>query len=185
MSFLRPEARAALWRWREALTGLAGMLLGIYWMLGPGRLLFWVGGALTVIGAALVGAGIQRGRFRSAGGGPGVVRVIEGELAYFGPFDGGTLIIEDLTYVDRQDGHWVLRAAGGGALEIPVDAEGTELLFDVFSRLPGFSMSRLLAERAHADGAQGDPEALPDTRDAQRRSDPAHPIWHRRAPRLH
>ncbi|KAF0675980.1 hypothetical protein [Profundibacterium mesophilum] len=181
MSFLRPEARAALWRWREALCGGAVTALGIYWMVGPGRLLFWVGGTATVIGAALIGAGIQRGRFRPAGGGPGVVRVVEGELAYFGPFDGGTLIIEDLTYVDRQGDLWILRAAGGGTLEIPVDAEGAEALFDVFNRLPGFSMARLLAEREAPQGAPaaiGGPNAHPGT-------EPVRPIWQRRAPRLH
>jgi hypothetical protein len=44
MSFIRPELRAAILRWREALIGAAVLLLGVYWVLGvrPG-LLTWIG----------------------------------------------------------------------------------------------------------------------------------------------
>ena len=60
MSFIRPEARAALWRAREALAGLAIGLLGLSWALGPGGLLGWLGWGLILAGVALIVIGLQR-----------------------------------------------------------------------------------------------------------------------------
>ncbi len=62
MSFIRPEARAALHRWREALTGAAVMALGLYWALSVGGFLGWVGWLLVPAGAALAVIGLQRAR---------------------------------------------------------------------------------------------------------------------------
>lgn len=85
MSFVRPEARAALWRWREVLVGLVVAAIGLWWALAAHGLVQWVGGAVLLTGLALILLGIQRGRFRTGTGGPGVVRVDEGLITYFGP----------------------------------------------------------------------------------------------------
>lgn len=150
MSFVRPEAQAVLWRWREVLAGLAAALLGVYWLLGPGGMLGWIGGALCVVGVGLALVGVQRLRFRSAGGGPGVVQVDEGQITYFGPLTGGAVAGSELQRLTLdttgRPAHWVLDAEGQPPLHIPVNAEGADALFDVFSTLPGMKTERMLAE---------------------------------------
>ena len=74
----------------------------------------------------LILAGIQRGRFRSRGGGQGVVQVVEGQVRYFGPLNGGAVSMSEL------------------ALQIPVSAEGADLLFDAFTGLEGLRIEHLL-----------------------------------------
>lgn len=150
MSFIRPEARAALWRWREVLAGLGAAALGAWWILGPGGLLGWIGWILVLTGAVGVVAGMQRGRFRTAGQGPGVVQIDEGQIAYFGPLSGGVAPmaeIERLTYCPNlHPEQWLLESPGRPPLAIPVNADGAEALFDAFAALPGLKMERLLAE---------------------------------------
>ena len=150
MSFIRPEARATLWRWREALAGAGALLLGLWWGLGTSGALQWVGGAIGLAGVALIVAGIQRGRFRQGGGGPGVVQVDEGRVAYFGPFTGGVVALSEITalHLDRRvrPPRWVLSQPGQPDLPVPLDAEGSEALFDVFASLPGMRTERMLSE---------------------------------------
>ena len=169
MNFIRPEARATLWRWREVLLGLPILLLGLYWASGFG-LLKWVGFAVVIGGVALMLAGFQRARFRSARGGPGVVQVDERQITYFGPLDGGAVAIDDLTGVSldarSEPPVWVLRQPGQNLLHIPVNAEGTDALFDAFAALPGIRTEHMLAQLARK---------------------PDHPvvIWSKPAARLH
>ncbi|WP_424984937.1 hypothetical protein [Microbulbifer sp. S227A] len=150
MSFIRPELRAALWQYRETAAGAAMMLLGLWWVLGPGGLLGWVGGALALAGGTLSFVGLQKARFRLGGGGQGVVQVDEGQITYFGPLGGGAVAVADLKSIALIPGgrpaHWVLSQPGQPDLQIPVDAEGTEALFDVFAALPGIRTERMLAE---------------------------------------
>lgn len=150
MSFIRPEARAGLWRWREVLSGAAVSCLGLWWAIGPGGLLGWVGGALCLAGLALCVVGLQRARFRAGDGGPGVVQVDEGQITYFGPLDGGTVAAGELARLvldpTAHPAHWLLEQPGAPALAIPVNAEGADVLFDVFAALPGIRTERMLAE---------------------------------------
>ncbi|TDE39789.1 hypothetical protein [Antarcticimicrobium sediminis] len=150
MSFIRPEARAALARWREALLGAGVVALGLYWALGTGGLLGWIGWALGLAGAGLAVIGFQRARFRATGGGPGVVLVDEGEITYMGPLSGGSVSVRDLERLvldpSAQPAHWVLEEPGRPILHIPVNAEGAGNLFDVFAALPGLRTERMLAE---------------------------------------
>jgi hypothetical protein len=150
MSFIRPEARAEIWRWREALAGLATAALGLWWIVGPGGLLGWLGLALCLAGAALCVVGYQRGRFRGGGGGPGMVQVDERQIIYFGPLNGGTIAVADLERLaldpTGSPAHWVLDQPGHSPLFIPVNAEGADALFDVFATLPGMRTERMLAE---------------------------------------
>ncbi|MFV0512356.1 MAG: hypothetical protein ACK5MY_01790 [Jhaorihella sp.] len=157
MSFFRPEAHAALWRWREVLAASALAALGLYWVLGPGGLLFWVGWLTLALAAALGVVGGQRGRFRTGTGGPGVVLVDEGEITYMGPLTGGTVAAADMERLTLDPAarppHWVLEQPGRAPLFIPVNAEGADELFDVFAALPGlrteWMLSRLRAGGAH------------------------------------
>ncbi|RVV98346.1 hypothetical protein EKE94_05320 [Mesobaculum littorinae] len=144
MSLLRPEARAALIRWRETLTGLATVALGAWWMTGPRGLLFWVGAVVVLAGAALAVTGTLRARFRAVSGGAGVVEVVEGQLAYFGPDHGGVIDLGAITALWRVPGGWRIEAGQAQPLLVPLGATGGEALFDACTRLPGFSSAAML-----------------------------------------
>lgn len=150
MSFIRPQARAALWRWREVLTGAGLAALGLWWTLGTGGLLHWLGYVLLIAAGGLLMIGVQRARFRGGAGGPGVVRVDEGQVAYFGPLTGGVVAIRDLDRLtldpSGQPAHWVLSQPQAPDLHIPVTAEGAEALFDAFATLPGLRTEHMLTQ---------------------------------------
>lgn len=150
MSFIRPEAKLALWRWREVLVAGFVLILGLSWVNGPGGLLGWLGWVLVAVAVALTVIGIQRARFRTGAGGPGVVTVDEGQIAYFGPLSGGIVATQEIERLaldpTLHPAHWVLEQADQPKLHIPVNAEGAEALFDVFSALPGLKTQQMLAE---------------------------------------
>lgn len=150
MSFIRPEASAAVWRWREVLVGIALAVLALRWLAGPQGLLGWIAPVLLVAAGALIMVGLQRGRFRGTGGGLGAVQVDEGQVTYFGPLTGGAMALRELSRL-KLDGslrpaHWMLEQKDGPALMIPVDAAGADALFDAFATLPGLRTERMLAQ---------------------------------------
>ncbi|CUH52591.1 hypothetical protein [Shimia marina] len=149
MSFIRPEARAAVVQWREAVIGAAVLLLGLWGASGFG-LVKWLGVALVALGAVLIVSGLQRGRFRTGSGGPGVVQVDEGQVAYFGPLNGGSVAVRSLSRVVL-DGRsrpavWALYEPGQAPLHIPVNAAGAEALFDAFASLEGMRTEHMLQQ---------------------------------------
>ncbi|MEC7298389.1 MAG: hypothetical protein VXW43_06890 [Pseudomonadota bacterium] len=170
-ALIRPELRAWAARWREALMGAGVGLLGLYWALRSFGILAWIGWALILAAPVLIFAGIQRGRFRAGSGGPGVVRVDEGQIAYFGPLNGGMAArseIRRLSLDSRSDPPvWVLEQHGQPELAIPLTAEGADALFDIFAALPGIRTDRMLEQMR--------------TRGAPHRA----VIWERPARRLH
>ncbi|SMX23170.1 hypothetical protein [Boseongicola aestuarii] len=144
MSFIRPDAQATLVRWREFLIGMGLDIAGLVTVFGPTRANLIFGVLMMVLGSAMMFVGLQRARFRANGGGAGVVDVDERQISYFGPTAGGSVALEDLARIAVVPPHvWELSDGQGRSLEIPVDAEGGEALFDAFSALPGISASRL------------------------------------------
>jgi len=156
--FFRPEAKAALWRWREVLAAAGLAVLGAWWIIGPGQLLALPGWAFVLGGMALGFVGLQRARFRGEGDGPGAVQVDEGEIAYFGPLTGGSIALTALERLSLDaattPSHWRLDAKDQPTLYIPVNAAGSDALFDAFATLPGLRTERMLtelhAQRGHA-----------------------------------
>lgn len=150
MGFFRPEVRALLWRWREMLGGIGLVLVGLWLVAGPGFLLAVPGYALMISGVLFGWLGVQRARFRGADGGAGAVQVVEGQVTYFGPLTGGTVALRELDRLslERQmfPAHWKMEQQGQPALLIPVNAEGSEALFDAFATLPGLRTERMLHE---------------------------------------
>jgi len=143
MSFLRPEVVAAAHRWREVLAGL-GVVLAGGWLATLGGWFFQGLGALVALaGVGIAVSGARRLRFRPAGRAPGIVRMLEGQVAYFGPETGGFAALtelEELRLAPGPDGPaWVL-VQPGALLVIPVAAEGAEALHDWFAALPGIDM---------------------------------------------
>ncbi|MBC7164111.1 MAG: hypothetical protein H5U15_03825 [Roseovarius sp.] len=147
MSLVRPGAADTLRRWREVLVALGLAALGLWWALSGFGLLRWVGWALVLAAAALALAGVQRARFRRGAGGPGVVVVDEGLIAYLGPHGGGAVALSEITALALapEGPHWVLSQPGRPDLHVPLDAEGAETLFDVFAALPGLRTEQMLA----------------------------------------
>jgi len=151
MEFVRPEVKTGIWRWREALIGMVVSGLGMIWAVTGLGLMSIIGTSLAVAGALIVFAGIQRARFRVADGGKGVVYVDEGQVTYYGPVEGGSVAVADLTLVelDPQSGkqsEWVLHDPHGLPLRIPTNAEGSEALFDVFAGLEGLQTEKMLRD---------------------------------------
>ena len=150
MSFIRPEAKAALWRWREVLAAVGVAALGVSWIGLPGGLLGWIGWLLVIVAVALAVVGVQRARFRTGAGGPGVVTVDEGEITYLGPLTGGVVAAREIERLaldpTARPAHWILEQPGQPSLHIPVNAEGAEALFDVFASLPGLRTEQMLSQ---------------------------------------
>lgn len=148
---IRPELKSGLWRWRETLIGAGVATVGFYLAVSGFGLVQMLGFSMVVAGAVLMFAGFQRARFRVGDGGPGVVQVDEGQVTYFGPFDGGSVAIRQLTLLEldpktRPASSWVLTEPGQPPLAIPTTAEGADALFDVFAALDGIRTERMLAE---------------------------------------
>jgi hypothetical protein len=150
MSFIRPEAAAGLNRWREALYGGAVLFLGLFWLFGSRGLLHLLGYPVAILALVLIWVGIQRARFRSASDGAGAVQVDEGQITYFGPMTGGATALADLERLtlirNLKPAHWRLDTPQQDSLLIPVNAAGSEALFDAFATLQGLQTERMLAE---------------------------------------
>ncbi len=158
--FFRPEAVAALTRWREVLMALAIMGIGLWIALRPGGVIVTgFGYVLIALGAAFMVPAVRRARFNTTGDGPGAVQVDEGRILYMGPITGGSMALDDLTVLsvrrDRNDQvSWVL-ADATQLLVIPVDAAGADTLFDAFAALPGLNVERLIrAVQSRTKGSQ-------------------------------
>jgi len=147
--FFRPEAMATLRRWREALIGLVVLVAGGFVALAALTIfILGVGIAFVAIGLFLIWGGVQRGRFRRAATGPGIVTLDEGRVTYMGPLDGGVIDIEDMTVLMLDNRSrppvWVLRQNHAAPVHIPVTATGADRLFDAFLRLPGIHTGQMV-----------------------------------------
>ncbi|MFN3845402.1 MAG: hypothetical protein ACK4RZ_06210 [Paracoccaceae bacterium] len=145
---IRPEAQAALWRWREVVLGVVVIAIGLWLMRLGGYLLWPLGAVVGLAGVALAVLAWRRLRFASHGDAPGVVQVDEGQVSYMGPQVGGFVSLRDLLELRlisiRGRRLWRLKQTDGQALLIPVEAAGAEALFDAFSALPGMSSADLV-----------------------------------------
>ena len=147
--FIRPEVKAAAWRFRDIIAALAVSGIGLWLVLAGRGFLPWLGWIFVALGAVLLVASIQRTRFRRGDDGPGVVQIAERRLAYFGPLDGGVMDIADIRMLSFDPAgypapHWVIAGPENREIAIPTTAKGAEALFDTFSGLPGIKTEALL-----------------------------------------
>jgi hypothetical protein len=156
---IRPEALAALRRWREVILAACLALLGLWLATRSGPIPLSAGLALLALSAAWALWSWRRMRFAQDIAAPGFVEVIEGEVRYFGPSFGGAVSLSDLTELRLMTLHgrrlWRLKQRDGQALLIPVDAAGAEALFDGFTALPGLDMAAVLAALSPSPPASG------------------------------
>lgn len=163
MALIRPELRARIWRWRETLIGAGLVILGL-WVIerGSARLnvvFEGLGVAIAAIGAVIILASYRRILFRKPGHGVGVVEVTERQITYLGPFQGGSVRLEDLMRVELRHSiemgqSWALKPRDGPQIMIPSNAEGAELLFDALALLPGMDQKKLLSVLNRAEGGR-------------------------------
>lgn len=150
MSFMRPEAVAALTRWQGVLISLAVLAFGLLILWRSFGITFWLGVLIALAGAISLVAALQRLRFAAGAGGPGVVDIDEGAIGYFGPLGGGVIARSEMTALalDRtgKPAHWALSQPDQPDVMIPLTASGADALFDVFAALPGIRTERMLAE---------------------------------------
>nr|WP_319248409.1 hypothetical protein [uncultured Celeribacter sp.] len=168
---MRPEVKAALWRWREVIVALGVVALMGWWLSASFGVMRWIALAFLLLAVIFAVAAVQRARFASGRGGFGSVEVDEGVVSYFTPYTGGQVDIAALTSVvlvpaAKGDAHWQLDAPGQAPLVVPLNAFGAEKLFDVFVSLEGLETEKMLR---------------------QIKSTPDQPvvIWRKRTARLH
>lgn len=155
---IRPEIRAALWRWREVIAALALSGIGIWWGFASFGIVQWLGWGLAALGVALAISATQKVRFRPQSNGAGVVTVDERRVTYLGPLDGGVADLDLMVQLDLKPAAkatlssktppaaaWRLINADGNYVDIPTNAMGVEALFDVFLALPGMKTEYMLS----------------------------------------
>ncbi len=158
---IRPEARARILRFREAILGGVIAGLGLWWALGSLGLIKWMGIALALLGAAVAWQGLMRARIRVGTGGVGVVQIDERQVIYLAPVGGGFSsldLVQDITIARDFAGLPVWRfRTGAECLTIPTSAEGSEALFDALTVLPGIDIAAAIrAVNAATDKAGPD-----------------------------
>lgn len=161
---IRPDAIAALARWRE--VAVFGLLTatGIWLAARGGIILLPIGGTVAAIAAVLTLAALRRLRFSQPVAAPGLVELVEGQVGYLGPVVGGFANLDDLIeirLVTLQGRRlWRLKQADGQTILIPVDAEGSDQLFDAFATLPGMDATAMVASLTPQPGTGGSAVAL-------------------------
>lgn len=149
MSFLRPEALRKIKNWRGVILALALLMTGL-WITGNSfGFFYWFGCAVILLGLILAFYSWQRARLLSLEAAPGVLRVVEDQLMYLGPKTGGTVALDDIEQISllgRQDERfWEILTNHDETLRIPIGAQGHELAFDAFARLPNWKWAGLPA----------------------------------------
>ncbi len=153
MNFIRPEVRAALWRWREVLLGAVITALGANWAFGSFGVMGWLGWVVLVVGLSLLIAGLQRARVRPRSGGPGVVELDEGQLSYLHPENGAIVTLPAVIRIEiettgagpvEDDLFWRFFQNNGYRARIPASAVGGERLFDSLAGFPGADYQKVI-----------------------------------------
>ena len=143
---IRPEIKAGLWRWREVLFAIALIALGLRWGFVSFGILQWLGWLLGLAGVVMAFAAAQKVRFRPDSDGPGVVTLDERRVTYLGQIDGGVADLDLMVQLDLTPAPaWRLINGDGHFVDIPTNARGVEMLFDVFTALPGMKVEYMLS----------------------------------------
>lgn len=151
---IRPEALAFLMRHRGLLGGLVLAALAIGLLRQPGYVVPGLGALLLATLGGLGLIALRRARFAQGTQGPGVVQVVEGQISFFGPEEGGFIGLDELTrlWLSGDGQIWLIGAEDGRILRIPRAARGAEALFDTFAALDGLDMPALLRALHMAPG---------------------------------
>ncbi len=161
---IRADLAATLHHWREVIAAAALGLGGLYLATLGGLFFIPLGLCLAALAAALGLQAFRRLRFARDPAAPGLIEVDEAQIAYLSPLGGGYVSLRELAEIRlvTRGGHryWHLRQLDGESLPIPVDATGSDALFDAFATLPGMDTGALVAALAPATTASATTPAL-------------------------
>jgi hypothetical protein len=174
MSFLRPEATAALLQWRDVILGLGLVILGMWLGLGASGLVWFFAVAIVAIGAALAWTGGQRARIRRREGGRGVVELDERQLSFLDAGSGAVVALSDVTRIEIEitgtssrtgsgtsiststdqgqgDMFWIFTRPGESAARIPASAVGSDKMIDALAGFPGANYENVIKASGTSD----------------------------------
>lgn len=145
MSFVRPEIKRRLLRWREAVAGAVLFSLGAWQVVFGYGLIPYVGFVVAFGGAILLFTGFQRARIRAENDGPGLVEILERQVTYFAAVGGISFSLDDVRAINiettgvpgAEEMTWVFDIRGEGTHHIPGNAVGADKLFDVLASFIG------------------------------------------------
>ena len=167
MTFIRPEVREALWRWREVIVCGLLVLYGVR-LIGLGFeresvTQTGVGAVIAGVFAVLLFWAILRAKLFKPVKAVGVVEVKEREVGYLAPEGGAFVSLDDLLKLEivtnnrgpaEDDVFWVLTHRGGDPVAIPASAKGSDLLFDAFAALKGVDFEEAVRAMGSTDNAR-------------------------------
>lgn len=166
MNFLRPEVRLLLQKWSEPLVMAAVLLVGVLLYLRgnatANAVLVVIAFVVIAAAGAMLILALRRVRLRGDLHAAGVVEVQERKITYFGPDDGGVVSLDELRRIDIVSARslpfvdnltWRLSDNEGAALNIPVGAQGTDIMIDNFSVLNGVNYDLIVKAMAAKDDA--------------------------------
>ncbi|MBI1170803.1 hypothetical protein GC209_05330 [bacterium] len=149
MTLIRPEVVALFQRYRGSIASAACAAFGLWLMVLGGFVLVPLGLLIVGIGVTMTVLALRKARFAQEVAAPGIVELDEAQVGYFAPEVGGFLSLDELVELRilalRGRRVWRLKQADGQALLIPVDAAGSDRLFDAFANLPGMDSAALVA----------------------------------------
>lgn len=161
---IRSDISTALHRWREVIAAAALGLGGLYVASLGGLFFIPLGLAIAAAATALALQALRRLRFARDPAAPGLIEVDEAQIAYLSPLGGGYISLRELSEIRlvtrRGHRYWHLRQTDGDSLPIPVDAAGSEALFDAFSTLPGIDTGALVTALTPASTSGSSQPAL-------------------------
>ena len=153
MSFVRPDIKIWLYKWRECLISIIITLFG-FWLILNGItkyniILQSLGGIIGVVGLCITFAAYKRVSFYQFPGGLGLIEVKEKQIIYYDPSGGLAFSAENLVSIeiigsDTSQSTWKLSTEDKSVVNIPLNALGNEKLFDVFLTLPGIDPAELI-----------------------------------------
>ena len=159
MPLIRQEVTDLAWRGREVLAAGGALALSLWVAAQGGYLLVPLGLLLATLALGFAVLALRRLRFSQTLGAPGMVEVDEAQISYMGPTTGGFVSLGELVELRlltlRGRRLWRLKQADGQALLVPVDAAGSEALFDAFGNLPGMDTQALVQALAPVAGTGG------------------------------
>jgi hypothetical protein len=153
MSFLRPEIKLWLYKWRECLISFIIAMLGL-WMAFHGAskynlILQFSGYIIAITGICITIAAYRRVSFSQFPNGLGLVEIRERQIVYFDPsggiaFSADNIISIEINISSTSGPSWRLKTEDQSMVNIPLNAFGNEKLFDIFLTLPGVESSHLI-----------------------------------------
>ncbi|EBA02010.1 hypothetical protein RB2150_10469 [Rhodobacterales bacterium HTCC2150] len=154
MSFVRPELRAQIFRFREVIFAVGVGLFGLWVFSAGGPLFGFIGLVIIFAGFGLALIGWRRVRLNFGEGGLGVVEVDERQISYLLSYGGFTLSIGDITAIEIQtnslgplsnDLFWVFKSIGQHPQSIPGNAVGAEKIYDMLASFNNVDFDKAVA----------------------------------------